>query len=92
MKMIGIYLLHVAQEAEARGYRFDCSKIFHKTKRVGAKIVIPSGQVRYEIEHLLKKLQVRDIEKFKEVKKSQRILLHPLFMKIRGDVASWERV
>ena len=92
MEMIGIYLSHVAHEAEERGYRFDQSKILHGGLGKISRLSVSSGQIDYELQHLLKKLKIRDVEKFKALKKCQRLQVHPLFKRVRGNVADWERV
>jgi hypothetical protein len=54
-------------------------------------MTVTLGQVDFERKHLLKKLKVRDPILYKEMSKRKRLASHPLFQKIRGTIASWER-
>lgn len=85
---IASYLRTVADEADARGYRFDRSKIARN--HYGKTIAVSSGQLRYEFEHLLRKLEQRDPTKREAIHKIKTIQLHPLFHRVRGRVADWE--
>jgi len=87
---IATYLRAVVAEAERRGYEFDKTKIAKRSYR--SHIKVASDQLEYERQHLLAKLQVRDRDKFTELSNSQRIRLHPLFVKVKGPVADWERL
>ena len=87
---IASYLRAVAEEARSRGYNFDTSKI--QNKRIKSNIIVTSGQVNYEFKHLLNKLKSRDPDLYKSIRGSRRIMLHPLFSKVRGEVESWEVV
>jgi len=56
---IDCYLSRVLEEARARGYAFDGSKIsVHRRCRHRA-MPVTSGQLRHEWEHLLAKLEAR---------------------------------
>ncbi|MFA5722617.1 MAG: hypothetical protein WC940_03580, partial [Candidatus Paceibacterota bacterium] len=73
-----------------RGYDFSRDKIgLGMTKE---KLLITSGQIEYEIKHLLLKLKKRDYKKYLKVKKIKRIKAHPLFVIRKGQVASWEKI
>jgi len=86
---IGAYLAVVAEEAAARGYRFDTSKIV----ATGESFAIPvtSGQLEFEREHLRKKLRVRDPARLPALK-SAKIRSHPMLRVVAGGIASWEIV
>lgn len=87
---IGHYLTLVCEEADRRGYHFNKAKIVsHKPTPA---INVTSGQVRYEFEHLLNKLRLRDPERFLTLKDRKRIEVHPLFNKVRGNIEEWEVV
>src|SRR5690606_40792731 len=62
---INQYLTEVYLEAEKRGYKFDRNKINWEFTPV--QIHVTKGQIIYEMEHLLKKLQVRDLKKYEEM-------------------------
>ncbi len=55
---IGTYLSVVADEADARGYRFDVSKIAKKRRPIF--IPVTTGQMEFERQHLKNKLRIRD--------------------------------
>ena len=48
------------------------------------------GQLEYEFNHLLNKLQVRDPNRYNELKSLEDIEAHPLFTKVGGGVEEWE--
>lgn len=87
-KAIHQYLESVFEEAQARGYRFDESKF----ERGEQKVVLPvtAGQVRYEFDHLLRKLNDRDPERMEKLKDLSEVELHPLFEMVPGAIESWE--
>ena len=85
---IATYLRYVHEEAVSRGYKFDGGKIRDET--LSGKINVNSGQVEYEFRHLLKKLTVRDRERFEIIKAADPVQVHPLFKKISGSVEEWE--
>ncbi|RPI79207.1 MAG: hypothetical protein EHM45_03825 [Desulfobacteraceae bacterium] len=86
---INCYLKAIQAEAAVRGYRFDKRKIgpgpFHKT------IPVTRGQIHFEVRHLLDKLKTRDMRKYKYLKNTVKIKLHPLFRTIGGGIESWEK-
>jgi hypothetical protein len=84
------YLKIVAEEAANRGYRFDVSKL--GTVRSQRTLPVSNGQVAFEKEHLLKKLKIRDPQRYRLIKQNDQILLHPLFSEVPGPVAAWEKV
>ena len=86
---INAYLAAVHAEATARGYAFDRRKI--GPRRRVAPIAATSGQVAYEWRHLMKKLSVRNRPLHRHWKSARRPDCHPLFRRVRGPVAEWER-
>jgi hypothetical protein len=89
---IGCYLYIVAKEAEARGYRFDYSKILKITPGSRCRIPVQRGQIVYETGHLLKKLRIRDSALHVRWSRSKRLDLHPLFRKTAGGIEDWEEI
>lgn len=85
---IATYLHAVADEADARGYRFDRARVV--TERTD-DIVLPvtDGQIAHEWRHLLGKLAIREPQQ-------HAVLLdtpprpHPLFHVVDGPVEAWE--
>jgi len=88
---LGAYLTEVFNEAVNRGYSFDNTKI-PKSVHSGTGIVETSGQIEYEWQHLLKKLQNRNVSLFRRYKDIQQPEPHPLFRIVRGGVRRWERI
>jgi hypothetical protein len=89
LRAIGYFLQVVHEEAKERGYKFDGSKV-GSTKKPQS-IQTTSGQLEYEIEHLLKKFQTRsrpDYQRFVTVKNPEP---HPLFHIIPGEIETWEK-
>lgn len=87
---IASYLRYVVDEADSRGYNFNRSKIANK--RITYAVPVTNGQVGFEYKHLLAKLKERDIDLYKKLKSTNKIRVHPLFRKVRGDVEEWEIV
>jgi len=85
---INQYLAEVYEESQRRGYNFNKAKIDYNYSV--AKIPVTNGQIEYEKNHLLKKLEIRDKEKFYILLKETKIQAHPLFRVVEGDVEEWE--
>lgn len=85
---INQYLSAVHQEASDRGYNFSGHKVNWEFK--ASKMKVTTGQLEYEVKHLLNKLKVRDIRKYEEVKSLLNVDIHPMFELVEGGVASWE--
>jgi len=86
---INAYLAAVHAEATARGYEFDRRKI-GPVRRV-ARVAATSGQIDHEWRHLMRKLYVRNPALHRRWCSSRRAECHPLFRRVRGPVADWER-
>lgn len=84
---IGAYLAAVADEADARGYRYDRTRI----DRPGPApvMMVTDGQLEHELQHLRAKLAVRSPDR---LPLADRARPHPLFAVEPGGIASWERV
>ena len=91
LSAIGSYLHHVEVEAGARGYHFNRSKILRPPIRT-VKMKVTRGQLKYEAGHLLQKLARRDPKRFREMRKTTRILAHPCFHPVSGGVERWEKL
>ncbi len=87
---IGCYLRLVYEEAVARGYRFDAGRL-GKARRC-ARIPVTDGQLRYELDHLKRKLKARSTGRYRELSGLRDPEPHPLFRVIRGKVEGWERM
>ncbi|MGB9638962.1 MAG: pyrimidine dimer DNA glycosylase/endonuclease V [Nanopusillaceae archaeon] len=87
---IGTYLYHVYLEGIRRGYRFNKNKIIKYN--LSLKLPVTEGQIKYEFNHLLNKLKIRDPKKYEEIKDIENIEPHPLFYIINGDIEPWEKI
>ena len=86
---ISTYLWGVFDEARARGYSFDASKI--AMGRRGIVIPVNQGQLEFEGEHLRKKLRLRDQTKAGVLRRG-RIRPHPMLRIVAGGIEPWEVV
>ena len=86
---INQYLTAVYQESVSRKYNFDKAKINWKFSPTTLKVT--SGQMKYEMQHLLNKLKTRDNKKYKEIKNIASPKPNPLFKIINGDIEEWEK-
>jgi hypothetical protein len=84
---INTYLWAVLDEATSRGYKFDASKI--AMKRLPVSITVTQGQLDFERQHLMKKLQVRDHARFR-VLRSAAARPHPMLRVVTGGLEPWE--
>jgi hypothetical protein len=86
---IADYLRGVHAEAQERGYRFDAAKI--SRARTPERLSVARGQLEFEWQHLLAKLEVRDPERRRSLIELSAPRAHPLFRVVRGPMAEWER-
>ena len=84
---VGAYLAGLADEADARGYRFDRSRI-DRTDPADA-LSVTEGQLVFERGHLAAKFAVRSPDLLPAL--PQRLEPHPLFAVVPGDIEDWER-
>jgi hypothetical protein len=87
---IAAYLFLVWKEAHRRGYCFDKTKI--GSKRVGRKIPVTAGQLCHEFAWLCSKLKKRSPRHYRTIASGKKIRIHPLFRRVPGPTAGWERV
>lgn len=85
---INQYLKVVYEEAKSRNYNFDKDKIIPYFRAITITVTI--GQLEYETRHLLNKLKVRDIDKYRELKNLKIFEPHPMFKVVEGDIEPWE--
>jgi hypothetical protein len=85
---INQYLSVVADEADARNYRFDRTRI--GPVRVRETIPVAKGQVAFETVHLRRKLKVRSPESCARLPSATLPAIHPLFSLVEGEVEAWE--
>ncbi len=90
LEAINQYLSEIYSESADRNYKFDRQKINWHFKR--SMLTVTSGQLKYEVSHLLSKLKIRDINRYNELKAKLTIDTHPLFRLVDGDIESWEKI
>ena len=86
---IAAYLQAVWDEATDRGYAFDRAKIAFTSPH--PLIPVTSGQIDYEWQHLLRKLETRNQDLFQRWQSLRSPCCHPLFEPCPGEVEAWER-
>ena len=89
LQAIGFYFHEVGKEAELRGYNFDASKI--ENEGCSQPIQTTSGQLEFEIMHLLNKLMNRSKKEYDFLSSIEKVYPHPLFQVIPGEVEVWEK-
>ena len=87
---MAVYLQAVHEEAVRRGYRFDRRKI--GVRRSRGRIIETRGQLRYEWQHLRRKLKQREPPAYARARRIKVPEPHPLFRIVAGEVREWERV
>jgi hypothetical protein len=87
---LNTYLNYVYVEAKNREYHFNREKI--GTLNSTELLPVKQGQLLYELEHLKRKLKLRDMEKYNKLKNVDLPLPNPLFKVVKGDVEPWERI
>ncbi len=81
------YLYYVWLESKAREYQFDNTKIARPKRE--HRIIVPTGQLKYEREHLLKKISERSPNHLKNLP-DDNWQAHPLVKVVPGEIADWE--
>ena len=100
---IGAYLAGLHDEATARGYRFDATRIVHAPQPEQLEpavelelIPVTFGQLGFELSHLRAKLFKRSpefLQKHPAISgvTDEFIAVHPLFHAVAGTIEPWER-
>lgn len=86
---LNAYLRAIHAEAEARGYSFSKRKLGPRRARVVLEVT--RGQLRYEWQHLLRKLKARSPPLHVRWRRLAAPRAHPIFRIVPGGVAAWER-
>ncbi|WP_130471818.1 pyrimidine dimer DNA glycosylase/endonuclease V [Candidatus Magnetaquicoccus inordinatus] len=87
---IASFLWAVQQEATRRSYQFNASLICPAPP--ASPMAETRGQLLYEWQHLLQKLNRRAPQLFALLSPNQQPQPHPLFYIVEGEVCSWERL
>ncbi len=89
--MIAAYLDSIWEESRQRAYRFDRGKI-RPYEGGSLQIEVTDGQLRYELTHLLSKLERRDPTRAERLRGVHLPDPHPCLILVEGEIESWERV
>jgi len=87
VKAINKYLSEVCEEAGKRGYSFNKNKC--EVVDFSEKIDVTRGQMEYEVEHLRKKLELRDPNLISSLPDDPDVF--SIFKIISGDIEWWEK-
>jgi hypothetical protein len=87
--LVELYLLHVFEEGQARGYAFNREKIGNPSRR--RSLPVTTGQLDFELLHLKRKLRVRSPTAYARIRGLSRAEPHPMFRPVPGSVEPWER-
>ena len=85
---INQYLTSVYENSLERGYNFNKNKV--NRDFIPTKLTVTDKQIKFEMKHLLKKLEARDPERFHRLSRKIKIDAHPLFRIIVGEMEEWE--
>ena len=85
---INHYLAIVHEKAVSRGYNFDRTKINWEFSPV--QLSVTSGQIKYEMTHLLNKLATRDPQRYLLFRNTRKHRPHPIFTIVKGTIEPWE--
>ncbi len=88
--MIAAYLTAVWDESIRRNYRFDRSRI-PEYESASLRIEVTEGQLRYELAHLLGKLELRDPQRAESLGRVDLPDPHPCLVVVPGPIEPWER-
>jgi hypothetical protein len=86
LQSINQYLSFIYDESIIRGYKFNRDKIDWNFER--NTLTVTNGQMIYEVEHLKRKLVIRDPLSLKKL--GEDCSPHPIFNIIEGNIESWE--
>ena len=87
---IDAYLGFVLEEARARGYKFDATKI--ERPETSSRMRVTNGQLEFELDHLRKKLWKRDRKAHRKLREVRSPEPNPLFIVVDGEIEEWERL
>lgn len=90
MRSINQYLTSVYKNSLERGYHFNKNKV--NPNFIPTKLTVTDKQIKFEMEHLLTKMETRDPERFHKLSRKVKIDAHPLFRIIDGEIEPWEKL
>ena len=87
-----VWLEGLADEADARGYRFDRARRHETTPSALPRLEVTDGQLALELEHLRRKVSVRAPEWLDRLPASGTpVVAHSMMDVVPGPVEPWER-
>lgn len=86
---ISAFLCSVWAAADARDWNFNSDLIAQHPKSKLRQLTVTTGQLDYEWQHLLRKLQVRSPDRWEAIRLAKP-RPHPLFRIVPGQIESWE--
>ena len=89
IRAISYFLSEIYEESRRRGYHFNPAKF--DLDQNPQLIQTTTGQLEFEINHLLIKLEKRSRQDFERLAKLQVIEPHPLFKLVLGEIEEWEK-
>lgn len=89
LSAVSLYLQAVYEEAVARGYAFDKNKI--KVASEPTILMVTTGQLDHEWEHLMNKLKKRNPALHQKWHEIRTPAPHPMFEVRVDQIESWER-
>lgn len=87
---IDSYLNAICDEAEARDYSFDRTKLGPANWIF--QLAVTSGQLDHELEHLRAKLELRDAARLSSLDALGNVRPHPFFYIVAGGIEDWEKL
>jgi hypothetical protein len=90
LKAVGFYLKEIYLESVRRNYNYNFSKILKPVYLIN-KIPISQGQIEYEFNLLMSRLQIRSREKYDNNLRYKKIFPHTLFYITDGPPEKWEK-
>ncbi|MCE5346194.1 MAG: pyrimidine dimer DNA glycosylase/endonuclease V [Bacteroidales bacterium] len=90
LSSVNQYLSEVFYEACKRGFHFDKTKI--SWDFTPDKIAVTKGQLNFETTHLLRKLKIRDNNRYNGLAGITSPEPHPLFTVVEGEIEEWEKI
>jgi hypothetical protein len=86
---IGTCLMQIYEESKRRGYHFDKTKIIESDFK--NKILVTSGQVKFEWEHFKSKVRIRNPMIYNQIININHPILNPIFIEVNGKIEQWEK-
>jgi hypothetical protein len=87
---INQYLTSVYENSLEKGYNFNKNVV--NSDIIPTKLTVTDKQLKFEMEHLLKKLETRDPERFHKLSRKRKIDANPLFRTIAGEIEEWGKM